>query len=152
MEYVFLGELRKLSFYHVHTFIYPVDLIGFSRNVYLLRIRGITGTTTEYLHFLVDDMGWQDTSVPFWTQRTPFNDRYRTPSMERLVSEGLKFTQAYAMHVCSPTRMDSNGALTLPAQARPVRYERAIGNSSIFTPVGEWNCTILRRISGRLRI
>ncbi|MDX1326954.1 MAG: sulfatase, partial [Arenibacter sp.] len=24
--------------------------------------------------FLVDDMGWQDTSVPFWTQRTPFND------------------------------------------------------------------------------
>ena len=26
--------------------------------------------------FMVDDMGWQDTSVPFWTERTPLNDRY----------------------------------------------------------------------------
>ena len=26
--------------------------------------------------FLVDDMGWQDTSLPFWTQRTHYNDTY----------------------------------------------------------------------------
>ena len=26
--------------------------------------------------FMVDDMGWQDTSLPFWTQRTMYNDRY----------------------------------------------------------------------------
>ena len=55
--------------------------------------------------FLVDDMGWQDTSVPFWTERTPFNDRYHTPNMERLASEGMKFTQAYSTPVCSPTRV-----------------------------------------------
>ncbi|HZJ19886.1 MAG TPA: sulfatase [Pricia sp.] len=55
--------------------------------------------------FLVDDMGWQDTSVPFWTERTPFNDRYHTPNMERLAAEGMKFTQAYATHVCSPSRV-----------------------------------------------
>jgi arylsulfatase A-like enzyme len=55
--------------------------------------------------FLVDDMGWQDTSVPFWDKRTPFNDRYNTPNMERLASEGMKFTQAYATPVCSPTRV-----------------------------------------------
>ena len=55
--------------------------------------------------FMVDDMGWQDTSVPFWTRRTPFNDRYRTPNMERLAAEGMKFTQAYATPVCSPTRI-----------------------------------------------
>ncbi|MDN5202295.1 sulfatase [Fulvivirgaceae bacterium BMA10] len=55
--------------------------------------------------FLVDDMGWQDTSVPFWTSRTPFNDRYKTPGMERLASQGMKFTQAYATPVCSPTRV-----------------------------------------------
>jgi len=36
--------------------------------------------------FLVDDMGWQDTSVPFWTSRTPFNERYHTPAMERLAT------------------------------------------------------------------
>lgn len=55
--------------------------------------------------FLVDDMGWQDTSEPFWTQRTPFNDRYRTPNMERLARSGVKFTQAYACSVCSPSRV-----------------------------------------------
>lgn len=55
--------------------------------------------------FLVDDMGWQDTSVPFWTASTPFNERYRTPNMERLAAEGMKFTQAYATPVCSPTRV-----------------------------------------------
>ncbi|GAA3554957.1 sulfatase [Snuella lapsa] len=55
--------------------------------------------------FLVDDMGWQDTSVPFWTEKTPFNERYITPNMERLAREGMKFTQAYATSVCSPTRV-----------------------------------------------
>jgi len=55
--------------------------------------------------FLVDDMGWQDTSVPFWKTKTEFNDLYRTPNMERLANEGMKFTQAYATSVCSPTRI-----------------------------------------------
>jgi len=55
--------------------------------------------------FLVDDMGWQDTSVPFHTKRTPFNDMYHTPSMERLASQGTKFTQAYSHSICSPTRV-----------------------------------------------
>ena len=55
--------------------------------------------------FLVDDMGWQDTSVPFHSEITPFNRRYRTPHMERLAADGMKFTQAYACSVCSPTRV-----------------------------------------------
>lgn len=55
--------------------------------------------------FLVDDMGWQDTSVPFWEQETPFNSLYTTPNMERLAAQGMKFTQAYATPVCSPTRI-----------------------------------------------
>ncbi|MBS2210970.1 sulfatase [Carboxylicivirga mesophila] len=55
--------------------------------------------------FLVDDMGWQDTSVPFWTERTPLNDKYHTPNMECLAQQGMKFTQAYACAVCSPTRV-----------------------------------------------
>ncbi len=56
------------------------------------------------IFFFVDDMGWQDTSVPFWTQRTHFNDLYHTPYMERMAAQGMKFTQAYASAVCSPTR------------------------------------------------
>ena len=55
--------------------------------------------------FLVDDMGWQDTSVPFWNKKTKFNETYETPNMERLADQGMKFTQAYACAVCSPTRV-----------------------------------------------
>jgi arylsulfatase A-like enzyme len=55
--------------------------------------------------FLVDDMGWQETSVPFHTEVTELNRRYRTPNMERLAAEGMKFTQAYASAVCSPSRI-----------------------------------------------
>lgn len=55
--------------------------------------------------FLVDDMGWQDCSVPFWTKPTDFNKRYRTVNMERLANEGMKFTSAYATPVCTPSRI-----------------------------------------------
>ena len=55
--------------------------------------------------FLVDDLGWQDTSVPFWTKETEFNRRYHTPSWERLASQGTKYTNAYsAGPVCTPSR------------------------------------------------
>ena len=54
--------------------------------------------------FLVDDMGWQDTSVPFWNRETLFNQLYETPNMERLAQQGMKFTQAYACTVSSPSR------------------------------------------------
>ena len=54
--------------------------------------------------FMVDDMGWQDTSVPFWTQSTPLNATYETPNMERLAREGMLFTQAYASSISSPSR------------------------------------------------
>ncbi|MDF1752146.1 MAG: sulfatase-like hydrolase/transferase [Verrucomicrobiales bacterium] len=60
--------------------------------------------------FLVDDMGVMDTSVPFLTdeagqpKRYPLNDFYRTPAMERLAGNGIRFNQFYAMSVCSPTR------------------------------------------------
>lgn len=55
--------------------------------------------------FLVDDMGWQDTSVPFWESKTANNKRYHTPNMEKLASLGIKFTNAYATPVCTPTRV-----------------------------------------------
>ncbi len=62
-------------------------------------------TKPNIVFFLVDDMGWQDTSVPFHTEETALNDRYRTPNMERLAKQGVKFTQAYACALCSPTRI-----------------------------------------------
>lgn len=57
------------------------------------------------IFFVVDDMGWQDTSVPFDTTITKFNRTYHTPNMERLAARGVKFTQAYATAICSPSRV-----------------------------------------------
>jgi arylsulfatase A len=48
--------------------------------------------------FLVDDLGWRDVGC----YGSSF---YETPNIDRLASEGVRFTQAYATcHVCSPTR------------------------------------------------
>lgn len=55
--------------------------------------------------FFVDDMGWQDTSLSFHTETTKLNEQYHTPNMEQLAREGVKFTQAYATAVCSPSRI-----------------------------------------------
>jgi arylsulfatase A-like enzyme len=62
-------------------------------------------TRPNIVLFLVDDLGWQDVSEPFYIRRTPFNDRYKTPNVQRLARQGVKFTQAYACSVCSPTRI-----------------------------------------------
>ncbi len=64
-------------------------------------------TKPNLVFFLVDDMGWQETSVAFHTEVTALNHRYRTPNMERLAAQGMKFTQAYASAVCSPTRVSA---------------------------------------------
>ncbi len=71
--------------------------------------------------FLVDDMGWQDTSVPFYSEITPFNDIYHTPNMERLASQGMKFTQAYSHSVCSPTRVSLMSGMN-PARHRVTNW------------------------------
>lgn len=60
---------------------------------------------------VVDDLGVMDSSVPFLSdatgqpQRFPLNEFYRTPNLERLSSQGMRFNQFQAMSVCSPTRL-----------------------------------------------
>ena len=54
--------------------------------------------------FLVDDLGWQDTSVAFWTEPTEFQRHFRTPNVEKLARQGIRFSRAYSCSVCSPTR------------------------------------------------
>lgn len=66
--------------------------------------------------FIVDDLGWQDTSVAFHRERTAFNERYRTPHLERLAERSVRFGNAYASApVCTPTR---TAILTGKAPAR----------------------------------
>lgn len=66
--------------------------------------------------FLVDDMGFTDTSVQFGPERVPANDFFQTPAMEALAKNGVKFTQAYSHSVCSPSR------ISLMTGQNPVRH------------------------------
>jgi len=86
----------KISF----TFILSALLIGFSS---LLGCQ--TTQKPNIILFYVDDMGWQDCSLPFHSETTRLNRIYHTPNMIALAEEGMKFTQAYACAVCSPSRI-----------------------------------------------
>ena len=45
--------------------------------------QAITSQRPNIVVFIVDDMGWEDTSLPFYEKRVPNNDIYHTPNMER---------------------------------------------------------------------
>ena len=50
------------------------------------------------LFVMIDDLGWMDL-------RVQGNDRFRTPNIDKLATEGTRFTDFYAAApVCSPTR------------------------------------------------
>ena len=73
--------------------------------------------------FFVDDMGWTDSSVYG-------SDFYETPNLERLASAGMKFNQAYAHPLCSPSRV---ALLTGKYPAR-IRMHQAITRQSKPSP------------------
>ncbi len=95
------------------------------------------------LLFMVDDMGWQDTSVPFADSITANNRKYLTPAMERLAASGMKFTSAYASAISSPSRC------SLITGANAVRHkvtnwtlhrdQMTDEHSDIAVPPADWN-------------
>lgn len=101
--------------------------------------------------FMVDDMGWQDTSVPFGPERTPLNERYETPNMERLASEGMLFTQAYAAPISSPSRCSlmtgSNAARHRVTNWTLHRDQSTdLDDAEVSTP--DWNYNGISQVSG----
>jgi arylsulfatase A-like enzyme len=99
--------------------------------------------------FLVDDMGLMDTSVPFLTDgngnpvRYPLNDWYRTPSMERLANQGVRFSQFYAQGVSSPSRASLLTGQDA-ARHRVTNWIRSEGNNRDDYGPYDWNWEGLR--------
>lgn len=54
--------------------------------------------------FLIDDMGWLDTSVAFGEEAYPFNMRHDTPNLSALAEKGAIMSSAYVCPVSTPTR------------------------------------------------
>lgn len=70
-----------------------------------------TGSRPNILYIMIDDLGWMDL-------RCQGNPAYRTPNIDRLAGDGMRFTDAYAAApVCSPTRAAAMTGLA-PARLR----------------------------------
>ena len=106
------------------------------------------------IFFLVDDMGWQDTSVPFWEddqghpKKTFLNKRYKTPNMESLAAQGMVFTNAYAQPVCSPSRVSLMSGMN-SARHRVTNWTLnrdtvTDANSPFIQPPTDWNINSLQ--------
>ncbi len=71
---------------------------------------GADAVKPNIVFVLVDDMGWSDTSVPFdfdekgQERSAPGNKIFKTPAIQQLANQGVRFTNAYAASVCSPSR------------------------------------------------
>ena len=80
------------------------NLIQFSLILLLMLLfsncakNSIKEKSPNVIFFLVDDLGWSDVGCYG-------SEFYETPNIDKLASEGVRFTDAYsACHVCSPTR------------------------------------------------
>lgn len=98
------------------------------------------------LVFLVDDMGLMDTSLPFITnkkgeaEKHPLNDFYITPNMERLAKQGIRFSNFYAMSVCSPTRASIMNGQTSARHTTTQFIKPESNNAGTFGPKNwKWN-------------
>ncbi|NLK41787.1 MAG: sulfatase [Planctomycetes bacterium] len=105
-------------------------------------------TRPNIVFFFVDDLGWQDTSVPFWDKATTLNKRYRTPNMEKLAGEGVKFTHAYASAICSPTRISIMTGQNA-ARHRVTYWTRDLdqitgGHGPVLNAPNDWNYNALQ--------
>lgn len=135
---VFLSDIRSSSL-----------LLGLTVSAGMMAASDVT--RPNIILFMVDDMGWQDTSVPFWTQSTPLNKRYETPNMERLAAQGMLFTQAYASPISSPSRCSlltgSNAARHRVTNWTLRRGSTTDAQDSIVAPP-DWNYNGICQTSG----
>ncbi|MFT3750155.1 MAG: sulfatase [Agriterribacter sp.] len=102
--------------------------------------------------FLIDDMGWEDTSVPFSGSITANNKKYHTPNMEQLAKGGLKFTNAYAAPVCTPTRVSLITGMNVAHHGvtnwtSPFKDTYSDAKDSLYDPAG-WNVNGFTPVAG----
>ena len=131
-------------------FILPVTALSFmvSGNI---QATNTPQTRPNIVLFMVDDMGWEDTSLSFWKERTKYNDMFETPNMERLAQRGMMFTQAYASSISSPSRCSlftgSNAARHRVTNWTLEKGGSNDGKSDIIE-LPEWNVNGICQVSG----
>jgi arylsulfatase A len=106
-----------------------LTLMGF---VLTANTRGAQTDKTNVVLILIDDMGWKDVGCYG-------SDYYQTHHIDRLASQGMRFTDGYAAcNVCSPTR---GAILTGKYPARLLLTQ--------WLPSGRWSATENKLREGR---
>ncbi len=105
-------------------------------------------TVPNIIVLMVDDMGWQDLSVPLYRDSTSANHRYLTPAIARLATQGVTFTDAYAAApVGTPTRaaLLTGHAAAIAANSASIpslpRWLRTAGYRTIHIGKTDWGAT-----------
>ena len=70
----------------------------FPLSVLLLALLGLplSAASPNIILFVIDDLGWNDTSYQ--------GAEYSTPTIDRLAQEGIRLKQYYVQPLCSPSR------------------------------------------------
>lgn len=117
-------------------------IIGFGTSSYSQEVRDTN--PPNIIVFLVDDMGLMDTSVPFLLDtnghpiKYPLNDYHRTPNMEKLVEQGIRFSNFYDHSVCSPTRVSIMTGQN-SARHRTTNWIKSESNNRTEFGPSDWN-------------
>ena len=72
--------------------------------VFACSVSSMAQQPPNIIHIIADDMGWTDLSSNL-TNLGNGSQFYQTPNIDRLASEGLSFSNAYATPTCVSTRM-----------------------------------------------
>lgn len=91
-------RLRWQRLRRITTLLFAVWTIFFTQWCEAATRESETSKRPNILLIMADDLGWKDLHCQG-------NDRLRTPQLDRLATQGVRFTDAYAAApVCSPTR------------------------------------------------
>lgn len=114
----------------------------------------IASQRPNIIFFLVDDMGWEDTSVPFWDSLTNANRKFHTPNMKRLASRSVKFTDGYANSICTPSRVSFLTGMNA-AHHRVTNWtaykDGAVDAKDSLLQIPDWNVNGLSPVGGDKR-
>ncbi|MFR4436270.1 MAG: hypothetical protein ACLT8C_00740 [Akkermansia muciniphila] len=98
----------------------------------------VSGKKPNIIVFLVDDMGWQDTSHLFWSDsqgnlKKTFLNSAPDAEYGEAASQGMTFTDAYAHPLCNSSRV------SLMSGMNPARHRDLLGTGTerTITPTAE---------------
>ena len=95
-----------------------------------------TNQSPNFIVILVDDQGWNGTSVQM-SDAVPLSksDYHKTPNLEKLAGNGMRFSSAYASApVCSPSRYSIQFGQT-PARLQMIRVGMNTNHINHNTPI-----------------